>query len=93
MTATRLQAPLAVGSSAVHRSLTAPPLPREHGVWAWLLLPLVAGGAATGSVNAPLLLLAVAALAGFVLRAPLEMGPAPARPRDAPTSPGAACTR
>jgi len=53
--------------------LAAPPLPREHGVWAWLLLPLVAGGAAGGSANSPVLLLAVATLAGFVLRAPLEM--------------------
>ena len=73
MTTTRLQAPLAASSSAVHRGLSAPPLPREHGVWAWLLLPLVAGGAAAGSADTPLLLLVVAAPAGFLLRAPLEM--------------------
>jgi hypothetical protein len=72
MTTTRLQA-LAVSSSTVRRSLAAPPLPREHGVWAWLLLPLVAGGAASGSASAPLLLLGVAAVAGFVVRAPLEL--------------------
>jgi len=73
MTTTHLQAPLAPGPSVVRRSLAAPPLPREHGVWAWLLLPLVAGGAAAGNADAPLLLLAVTALAGFVLRTPLEM--------------------
>jgi len=74
MTTTHLQAPLVAGPSAVGCSLAAPPLPREHGVWAWLLLPLVAGAAAAGNANAPLLLLAAAALAGFALRAPLEMG-------------------
>src|SRR3989304_1684454 len=73
MTTPHLQAPLAPGPSVVRRSLAAPPLPREHGVWAWLLLPLVAGGAAAGNADAPLLLLAVTALAGFVLRTPLEM--------------------
>jgi hypothetical protein len=51
----------------------APPLPREHGTWAWLLLPLVAGGAAAGSASAPLLLLAAGSLAAFVVRAPLEL--------------------
>jgi hypothetical protein len=75
VTTPHLQAPLAAVSSAFRHQLTAPPLPREHGVWAWLLLPLVAGGAAAGTANAPLLLLAVTALAGFVLRAPLEMAP------------------
>ena len=53
--------------------LLAPPLPREHGAWAWLLLPLVAGGAAAGSTNAPFLLLAAGALAAYLVRAPLEM--------------------
>ena len=53
----------------------APPLPREHGAWAWLLLPLVVGGAAAGSANAPLLLLAAGSLAAYLARAPLEMAP------------------
>jgi hypothetical protein len=73
MTTTHLRTPLATASSTLRHRLAAPPLPREHGVWAWLLLPLVAGGAAAGTANAPLVLLAVAALAGFTARAPLEM--------------------
>jgi hypothetical protein len=50
-----------------------PPLPREHGAWAWLLLPLVAGGAAAGGANAPFILLAAGSLAAFVVRASLEL--------------------
>jgi hypothetical protein len=73
MTTTWLQAPLVAGSSVIRRRWVAPPLPREHGVWAWLLLPLVAGGAAAGSVNPPLLLLTIGSLAAYMVRAPLEM--------------------
>jgi len=73
VTTTWLQAPLAAGSSVIRRRWVAPPLPREHGVWAWLLLPLVAGGAAAGSVNPPLLLLTIGSLAAYVVRSPLEM--------------------
>lgn len=80
MTTTRRQASPAARSPAGRNRLVAPPLPREHGVWAWVLLPLVAGGAAAGSVNATLLLLAVGALAAFVVRAPLEL--AGRRPAD-----------
>lgn len=72
MTRSRLQTPLPVGFSVVRRRLVLPPLPREHGTWAWLMLPLVAGGAAAGNANAPLLLLATGSLAAFAVRAPLE---------------------
>ena len=72
MTTTPAQASYPAHSQAARRWLVTPPLPREHGAWAWLLLPLVAGGAAAGSVNAPLVLLAAGSLAAFVGRAPLE---------------------
>ena len=72
MATTQLSERLPVRSPSAVR-LLAPPLPREHGAWAWLLLPLVAGGAAAGSANAPLPLLAVGALAAYLVRAPLEM--------------------
>ena len=73
MTATPAQASLGAGSAARSRWVVLPPLPREHGVWAWLLLPLVTGGAAAGSVSAPLVLLAAGSLAAFCVRAPLEL--------------------
>jgi hypothetical protein len=72
MATTPASAWLPARSKAVRRWL-APPLPREHGAWAWLLLPLVAGGAAAGSANAPLALLTVGSLAAYVARTPLEM--------------------
>ena len=49
--------------------------PREHGAWGILLVPLITGAAIgyhTSSSIMPLLLLAVAALALFCLRTPLE---------------------
>jgi hypothetical protein len=51
-------------------------LPREHGAWGILLIPLVSGGwigYETGARIAPLLLFAVAALALFCLRTPAEV--------------------
>lgn len=72
MTATPAQASPGAGSPARSPWVVLPPLPREHGVWAWLLLPLVTGGAAVGSVSAPLVLLAAGSLAAFCVRAPLE---------------------
>ena len=51
-------------------------LPREHGAWGILLIPLVSGGwigYEAGARIAPLLLFAVAALALFCLRTPAEV--------------------
>jgi len=51
-------------------------LPREHGAWGILLIPLVSGGwigYEGGARIAPLLLFAVAALALFCLRTPAEI--------------------
>jgi len=51
-------------------------LPREHGAWGILLIPLVSGGwigYEAGARIAPLLLFAVAALALFCLRTPAEI--------------------
>ena len=51
-------------------------LPREHGAWGILLIPLVTGGWVgyeAGARIAPLLLFAVAALALFCLRTPAEV--------------------
>jgi hypothetical protein len=50
-----------------------PRLPREHGTWAWLLLPLVLGGAVAGRANLPVALLGVSAVFGFVARVPAEL--------------------
>ncbi len=51
-------------------------LPREHGAWGILLIPLVTGGwigFGAGARIAPLLLFALAALALFCLRTPAEI--------------------
>lgn len=45
-------------------------LPQEHGAWVWWIGPLLIGWAAAGSMTADVLLLAAAALAGFLLRQP-----------------------
>jgi hypothetical protein len=50
-------------------------IPREHGAWGMLLIPMVVGGVvgvASGGRVAPVLTLAVAIVALFWLRAPLE---------------------
>ncbi len=48
-------------------------IPGEHGAWMWLAGPLVAGVAAAGSATGAQGLLAIAALAGFLLRQPLTV--------------------
>jgi hypothetical protein len=45
-------------------------VPSEHGAWIWWIGPLLIGWAAAGVWSADVLLLAVAALAGFLLRQP-----------------------
>ena len=59
-------------------------LPREHGAWGILLVPLVTGawiGFATGRGILPLILFLIASLALFCLRTPLEirLGTSPLR--------------
>src|SRR3990172_9467698 len=49
-----------------------PPLPREHGTWAWLLLPALSGLFAIEWPTLPAWLLFVAAILGFLLRATVE---------------------
>jgi hypothetical protein len=69
----------------LHRQrLRALVIPREHGAWGLLLVPLLTGAAAgliEGGQVIPVLLLAVAALALFWLRTPVEswLGTAPIR--------------
>ena len=63
-------------------------VPREHGAWGLLLLPMLTGASlalAAGGRVTPLLLFAVAALALFWLRTPVEslLGAAPLRPQSA----------
>ncbi|RMG48799.1 MAG: hypothetical protein D6718_01015 [Acidobacteria bacterium] len=48
-------------------------LPQDHGSWAFLLTPLVLGAVAGGRLRVPSIYLAVAALAGFLLRQPLAV--------------------
>ncbi|HEU5451266.1 MAG TPA: YwiC-like family protein [Terriglobales bacterium] len=62
-------------------------VPREHGAWGMLLMPMVSGaavGLASGQHVADLLLFAVAALALFWLRTPVEslLGTSPVRPQN-----------
>ena len=45
-------------------------LPAEHGAWIWWIGPLLIGLAAAGSWSPDILVLAAAALAGFLLRQP-----------------------
>lgn len=58
---TSLQAPL------------RPPLTREHGSWAMLLVPLVVGAAAGEAFSLPVLLFALASLSLFLARHPLGL--------------------
>lgn len=61
-----------------------PPLTREHGSWAMLLVPLVVGAAAGGAFSLPVLLFALASLSLFLARHPLGLllrpGSGPALP-------------
>lgn len=50
-----------------------PPLPREHGTWAWLLLPLLVGAGVAGRANPPVALLGMSVVFGFLARMPAEM--------------------
>lgn len=63
-------------------SVGGPMLPREHGSWALLFVPLIVGvGAARGGPPAAVLALFAAALGGFLIRVPLQAwlsGAAPA---------------
>lgn len=45
-------------------------LPAEHGAWAWLLVPFGVGTAVSQTVNLPIVLTLLAALALFLLRQP-----------------------
>lgn len=49
-----------------------PPLPREHGTWAWLLLPALIGLLAIGWPSAPAWLVFGSAVFGFLLRAAMD---------------------
>lgn len=49
-----------------------PALPREHGAWAWLLLPLVAGVGTSHSISPPLVLYPAAVVLGYLARGPAE---------------------
>ncbi len=58
-----------------------PPLPREHGTWAWLLLPALTGLFAITAPSLPAWLLFAASILGFLLRAAMESWRA-SRPRE-----------
>ncbi len=57
--------------TAVRRALR-PPLPKEHGTWAWLLLPALIGLLAIGWPSAPAWLVFGSAVFGFLLRAAMD---------------------
>jgi hypothetical protein len=54
-------------------SRLALPLPREHGTWAWLLVPLVVGAGVADRSNLPVLFLALSVVFGFLARVPAEL--------------------
>ena len=66
---------------AARLRLLAPPLPREHGAWAWLLLPSLAGLFAPGWPSLPAVLFFLGVLQAFLLHAALESWRA-TRPRE-----------
>lgn len=49
-----------------------PPIPREHGAWAVLFVPIIVGAAVTGHVTIHHLLLALSALLAFLSTVPLH---------------------
>ncbi len=63
------------------RQALRPPLPREHGTWAWLLVPALVGLFAIDQPTMPAWLLFAGAVLGFLLRASIENWRAD-RPRD-----------
>src|SRR5579872_6984766 len=72
---------------AAHARLRSFYIPREHGAWGMLLVPLAIGAAAgnpPASRIAPILLFAIAALGIFFLRTPVEsaLGLSPLRPQN-----------
>lgn len=54
-------------------SLRGAPLPREHGAWAMLVVPVWVGIGTTGVVNGPVILFALTAFGFFLLRYPLML--------------------
>ncbi len=60
--------PKSVQLSALFRKTLI--LPTEHGSWAWLLVPFAVGTAVAQTINLPVMLALVAALAAFLLRQP-----------------------
>ncbi len=54
-------------------SLKGVPLPREHGAWAMLIVPVWVGIGAAGVVNGPVILFALTAFGFFLLRYPLML--------------------
>lgn len=72
---TRVSAPDSTSENARRQRRHALILPREHGAWGLLLVPMITGAGVAlhrASNVAPLILLATAALALFWLRTPLE---------------------
>lgn len=72
--------PPVTSRSALLRVLK-PPLPREHGTWAWLLVPALTGLFAITQPSLPAWLLFAASILGFFLRAAMESWRA-SRPRE-----------
>ncbi len=62
----------AVPLRTTFRRAIQPPLPREHGAWAWLLLPALTGLLAIGWPSAPAWLVFGGAVLGFLLRAAMD---------------------
>lgn len=71
MSAVRPAAPAISSRAALLRALK-PPLPREHGTWAWMLLPALTGLLAINSPSLPAWMLFFGAILGFFLRASME---------------------
>lgn len=55
------------------RGLWPPPLPREHGAWMMLVVPLIVGALAGGSLDWPVILTFIAAFFAYLARHPLVL--------------------